>query len=106
MRNDETEAAIAQFQKVIALESSHKNAYKYLIELYIRQRELAKAKTLLQQAIEHFPEDARFYTDLGFIYLQENNLSESERWLEKALRLNNDPKAQRLLQQVRSKLGK
>ncbi|MBN1480861.1 tetratricopeptide repeat protein [candidate division KSB1 bacterium] len=102
MRADETEAAIRQFQKVLLLEPQHKNACKQLIELYIRRQDYAEAKVRLQQAITLFPEDGRFYTDLGFIYLQEKNLTEAEKMLRHALQLSNDPRARFYLNQILS----
>ncbi|NQT27548.1 tetratricopeptide repeat protein [candidate division KSB1 bacterium] len=104
MRDDETDAAITQFLKVLELDPKHKIAYKQLIGLYIRRFENEKAKSYLQRAIALFPDETHFYTDMGVIYFMDNNLKESEKWLTKAINMNHDPKAKYFLNQVRAEL--
>ena len=103
MRTDETDNAVRQFCKVLELQPEHKNAHKLLIESYTRQREFQKAKFLSQKAIQLYPDDARFYTDLGIIFLLENNLDEAKKWLSTAAGMN-DTKAKHFLLQVQDNL--
>ncbi len=100
MRQDQIDAAIAQFLNVLELEPDHKNAHRQLVELYMRQQNFDKAKTLLEKAVTLFPNEARFCTDLGVICLHEKNYDKARTWLTKAIQLNNDPKAQFFLNQL------
>lgn len=100
MRQDQIAASIEQFQKVLELDAKHKNAYIQLVQVYLRQRDLPKAKTLLERALKLFPDEARFYTDLGLIYAQEKNIPEAKKWLNQAVQMSNDSRAQSILQQL------
>mgnify|MGYP006284640791 CR=1 FL=1 len=102
MRNDQMDLAVEQFQKVLQVEPDHKNAHFQLAALYIRQNDYTLAKTLLQQAITRFPQEARFYTELGFVHMQEKNYKEAERLFTLAIQTNDDPKAQYFLNQLRA----
>jgi tetratricopeptide (TPR) repeat protein len=104
MRTDKADSAKIQMMKVIQLDDGHKNAYKLLAELTIRQRDDRTAKKYLMKAVQLFPDDAQFCTDLGVVFLHENNLSESERWLRKAIRLKDDAKAKIVLRQIQQRL--
>jgi tetratricopeptide (TPR) repeat protein len=105
MRTDKADSAGMQMTKVIQLDSSHKNAYKLLAELTIRLRDDRTAKKYLMKAVQLFPDDAEFCTDLGIVLLNENNLSESELWLKKAIRLKkDDAKAKFYLKQIEERL--
>jgi len=106
MRNDQTEASLKCFQKVMELDPDNKKALRQLSELYVRRYEFENAKSCLRKAIELYPEEARFYTELGLVYMRQNNFSEAEKWLKKAVETDNDLKAKYYLHQVRSKLLK
>jgi tetratricopeptide (TPR) repeat protein len=104
MRTDKADSAKIQMIKVIQLDEGHKNAYKLLAELTIRQHDDRTAKKYLMKAVQLFPDDAEFCTDLGVVFLHESNLSESERWLRKAIRLKDDAKAKIVLRQIQQRL--
>jgi tetratricopeptide (TPR) repeat protein len=104
LRADETDAAVRQFLKVLELQPGNKNSYTLLTELYIRRHDYGNAKTYLNKAMQLFPEEARFCTDLGVVFLQENNLAEAEKWLDKAIRMNDDAKAKYYLNQVQTRM--
>jgi lysophospholipase L1-like esterase/Flp pilus assembly protein TadD len=104
MRTDKADSAKIQMIKVIQLDDGHKNAYKLLAELTIRQHDDRTAKKYLMKAVQLFPDDAEFCTDLGVVFLHESNLSESERWLRKAIRLKDDAKAKIVLRQIQQRL--
>ncbi len=100
LRQNETEAAITHFRAVLELEPNHKNAHRQLVDSYIRRQDYGKAKSLLQQAVARFPNEARFCTDLGLVFLQEQNAKEARIWLNKAIHISDDPKAQYFLNQL------
>ena len=104
MRTDKADSAKIQMIKVIQLDDGHKNAYKLLADLTIRQHDDRTAKKYLMKAVQLFPDDAEFCTDLGVVFLHESNLSESERWLRKAIRLKDDAKAKIYLRQIQQRL--
>ncbi|RPH93736.1 MAG: tetratricopeptide repeat protein, partial [Calditrichaeota bacterium] len=93
MRANETDAAVKQFLQVLELSPKHNKAHRLLSEIYIRRQEFAKAKTYLQEAIELFPDDAYFYTNMGVVLLEENDLAGSERYLKQALHMDGNAKA-------------
>ena len=104
IRSDKADSAKIQMIKVIQLEAGHKNAYKLLAELTIRQRDDRTAKKYLMKAVQLFPDDEQLCTDLGIVFMHENNLSESERWLRKAIRIKDDAKAKFYLKQIQQRL--
>ncbi len=104
LRQDETTAAVQHFLKVLDKKPQHKNAHRQLVHLYIRQKKVETAKSALQQAINYFPTDAHFYTMLGILCLQEQELKESKKWFERAVQLGDHQNAKHYLQQVNLRL--
>lgn len=103
MRKDQFQTAKDQFLKVIRLNPGHKNAHKLLVELSIRQKDYDGAISILHSAIQQFPEEAAFYTDMGFVFFLENRVTESERFLKKAIEIGGDSKAKLFLERLQSK---
>ncbi|MDZ7317411.1 MAG: tetratricopeptide repeat protein [candidate division KSB1 bacterium] len=101
MRADYAEAAEKQLRRVIELAPAHLNAHKLLIELLLRRQNSAQAEALIQQALEHFPREGRFYTDLALLEMQKGNLAAAVTCLEKAARLGDKEKAEKLLRMLR-----
>ncbi|MBN1466643.1 tetratricopeptide repeat protein [candidate division KSB1 bacterium] len=106
MRTDRNGEALARFLKVLELQPGHKNALQQASELYLRRSQPDSAEILLRKGIELFPEEARFYTTLGLICLQENRTEEAERLLAAAVARGDDRRARHFLNQLRARRGR
>ncbi|MDZ7371343.1 MAG: tetratricopeptide repeat protein [candidate division KSB1 bacterium] len=101
MRADYAEAAENQLRKVIRLSPQHLNAHRLLIELLFRRNKFDQAEMLVRQALERFPNEGRFYTDLALVEMRKGNISAAVSRLEQAARLGDKEKAEKLLRMLR-----
>jgi tetratricopeptide (TPR) repeat protein len=107
MRNDKLEEAYACFEKVLVVDPLHKNAKRMMIRLLLRKNDYWTANEKLLRFVKTHPDDAEFYTDLGYVNFKLQNYPEAENWLKKALALGpNQERANRLMDQVRAKLNR
>ena len=70
-KNKQYDRAIKQFKKVIELDPQNEKAYKLLADCYLHNPNTSYIDTafaLYQNAIKKFPDNAYFYTGLGYIY--------------------------------------
>ncbi len=97
MRKDKWKEAEARFNKVLELNPSHKNSLAFLSQICLYFRRTDEAKKLITKGIELYPQQAEFYTDLGIILLQEKMNVGAKENFEKAVSINNDPRAKHFL---------
>lgn len=106
MRNDQLTESKKMFKKVLSIDPAHKPTYKQLSEVYMRLNQPDSAIATLEHAILLFPDHAGFYTDLGIIQMEENQLALAKENLNKAIELKNDLKAKYYLHKLNAILRK
>ncbi|MCD6417876.1 tetratricopeptide repeat protein [bacterium] len=70
-KNKQYSRAIEQFKKVLELDPQNEKAHKLLADCYLHHPDptyIDSAFALYQNAIKKFPDNAYFYTGLGYIY--------------------------------------
>ena len=101
LRDDRLDLARQHFEKVLTLDPDHLNAKHMLIRLHLKNQDYQTAEKQLKESIKRHPNDLDFYADLGFVYIQMQNMPEARKWLQKALAINpNHQKSQQLLNSI------
>lgn len=82
--------AIADFEKVLALNQTITTIYLPLAELYVQQEKWTKAQEMLQTHLDHFPNLANGYQLFAKIHLVHGALPKAKKCLEKVIELKGD----------------
>jgi Flp pilus assembly protein TadD/mono/diheme cytochrome c family protein len=93
----DTSAAEAQFRAALAQDPANVAASFDLAQALLGEGSPAAAKAELQQLLTHSPDDFEALSALAQIDQQQGNLSDAEQLLTHALRLHDDPDAERAL---------
>ncbi len=105
LKNDQTEQALAYFQKVLRMQPRHRKALQVTAQLHIRRKEYDRARELLLKAVAFYPNEANFYADLGYLCAIAKEYREAENYLKKALQLEpNHSKSLNILRLVHTKV--
>ncbi len=92
--------AIANFQKVLNFEPSNKDAKLELARSYQMNNENKKALDIYNEISKTVKDDANLYYNMGLVYVNLNNYTESIKLFEKALELKNDEETRKELASV------
>lgn len=90
MANQQDGLAINAYQKQIAINLYHANAYDNLGRVYLRQRKYDEAEKWFQKQLEVQPLHQHALTNLGIAYLETHKYQEALPQLEKAAALASD----------------
>ena len=83
--------AVATFQRLLALKQDHAAANNYLGYMLAEKGErLTEAKSYIERALNIDPENGAYLDSLGWIYYQLKQYSNSMRWLDRALVVEED----------------
>jgi len=77
-------------KKALEIKSDHIGSNILLVSVYEKKQDLEKALEKASQNIEIFPNYSELYLELGRLYYQQENYTESEVYLQKALVLNSE----------------
>ncbi|MBF0274005.1 MAG: tetratricopeptide repeat protein [Nitrospinae bacterium] len=84
---NKSDEAIKNFEKAISLDDKYAQAYHLISLEYIKQGNLEKAKEYLLK-LETFNPDIFTLSNLGNVYFADKNYDEAEKYLNKAIQLN------------------
>ena len=82
--------AEASLLKAIELQSDYPDAYRMLVQLYLKNNSLDNALYNLQQMLENDPEDVRALMTMSMIYEQKSDLENARDTYEKILQVDPD----------------
>ncbi len=67
-QQQDMDAAISAYERVLAIDPSHKEARYIISHVYINAKKYEKAETLLKELITEYPEDFQLLNNLAWLY--------------------------------------
>lgn len=88
LKEDNFKEAEKQYIKILEMDSKNIVAYKGLVNVYIKLKDIEHAKETLEYLLQLAPQDDEVYSFLGQIAFNERRLKEAEQYYLRAIEFN------------------